>query len=129
MLRGAGVTLALPWLEAMSSAAPVDKQPRRFCAFFFGNGVSLPPSKHEAHKDWHWFPHEAGKDYRLTKVLEPLGAHRADMTILGGLSHATSRKLVGHNTGDVWLSGADIRLNLDNSISLDQLIARQPNSL
>jgi len=32
--------------------------------------------------------------------------------------------LVGHNTVDVWLSGADIRVSLQNSISLDQLIAR-----
>ena len=46
------------------------------------------------------------------------------MTIFGGMSHPTSRLLVGHNTVDVWLSGADIRVSLENSISLDQLIAR-----
>ncbi len=125
LLRGTGVALALPWLEAMSHAAPTEDRPRRFCAFFFGNGVSLPPEKHAAYRDWHWFPHEDGADYRLTRSLEPLKPHRKDMTVLGGLSHPTSRKLVGHNTGDIWLSGADIRRNLDNSISLDQLIARK----
>lgn len=125
LLRGAGVALSLPWLEAMSQAAPETNRPRRFCAFFFGNGVSLPPGKHASHQDWHWFPHEEGEGYRLTRSLEPLEPHRKDMTIFGGLSHPSSRKLVGHNTGDVWLSGADIRLNLDNSISLDQLIARR----
>ena len=124
-LRGTGVALALPWLEAMTHAAPAEKRPQRFCGFFFGNGVSLPPTNHAAHQDWHWFPHHDGPDYQLTSSLEPLAPHRADMTILGGLSHAASRQLVGHNTGDVWLSGADIRLNLNNSISLDQLIARQ----
>ena len=108
----------------MSHAAPAEKRTQRFCAFFFGNGVSLPPTNHAAYQDWHWFPHEDGSDYQLTSSLEPLKPHRADMTILGGLSHASSRKLVGHNTGDIWLSGADIRLNLNNSISLDQLIAR-----
>ena len=46
------------------------------------------------------------------------------MTIFGGLSHPSSRQLVGHNTVDVWLTGADIRVNLQNSISLDQVIAR-----
>ena len=46
------------------------------------------------------------------------------MTIFGGLSHPTSRLLVGHNTVDVWLTGADIRVNLQNSISIDQVIAR-----
>ena len=47
------------------------------------------------------------------------------MTIFGGLSHPTSRQLVGHNTVDVWLTGADIRVNLENSISIDQVIARR----
>jgi len=124
LLRGAGVALALPWLEAMAHAAPATARPRRFCAFFFGNGVALPDKKHAAFQDSHWFPHEAGSDYKLNKSLEPLAPHRADMTILGGMSHATSRQLVGHNTGDIWLSGADIRQNLNNSISIDQLIAR-----
>lgn len=128
-LRGTGVALALPWLEAMSRAAPTAssaaaKPPTRFCAFFFGNGVGLPAKNHPAHKDWHWFPHEDGANYKFTKSLDPLEPHRADMTILGGMSHPTSRQLVGHNTGDIWLSGADIRVNLNNSISLDQLIAR-----
>ena len=40
------------------------------------------------------------------------------------MSHPTSRQLVGHNTVDVWLTGADIRVNLENSISMDQVIAR-----
>lgn len=124
LLRGAGVALALPWLEAMSHAAPAAKKPQRFCALFFANGVSLPEEKHAAFQDWHWFPHETGDNYRLTKSLEPLEPHRQEMTILGGLSHPTSRELVGHNTGDVWLSGADIRENLNNSISIDQVIAR-----
>ena len=77
------------------------------------------------YQDWHWFPHTDGADYRLTKSLEPLAPHRRDMTIFGGLSHPTSRLLVGHNTVDVWLTGADIRVNLQNSISIDQAIARR----
>src|SRR5262245_40169090 len=125
VLRGAGLALALPWLEAMAHAAPAAaKSPKRFCAFFFGNGVNLPSPKNPGHEDWHWFPHTDGADYKFTKSLETLAPHRADMTILGGLSHATSRQLVGHNTVDVWLTGADIRVNLNNSASLDQVIAR-----
>lgn len=125
-LRGAGVALALPWLEAMSSAAPATSRPKRFCAFFFGNGVSLPSRGSATFNDWHWFPHsEGGADYQFTKPLEPLSPHKADMTILGGLSHPTSRHLVGHNTVDVWLTGGDIRVDLTNSISLDQVIAQQ----
>lgn len=131
LLRGLGFGVALPWLEAMGPMAAAAEsspntppRPRRFCAFFFGNGVALPGKDKPEHKEWHWFPHTDGADYQFTKPLEPLAARRADLTILGNLSHATSRALVGHNTGDVWLTGADIRENLVNSISLDQLVAR-----
>lgn len=124
-LRGAGLALTLPWLEAMAIADPPTPRPKRFCAFFFANGVSLPARNHRDFQDWHWFPHEDGANYRFTRSLEPLAPHRDDLSIFGGLSHATSRLLVGHNTADVWLTGADIRVDLQNSISIDQLIARQ----
>src|SRR5215831_8299279 len=114
-LRGAGLALALPWMEAMSLAEAAAARPKRFCALFFGNGVALPERNRPDYENWHWFPHSDGADYRLTKPLEPLAPHRADMTIFGGLSHPTSRLLVGHNTGDIWLSGADIRVDLQNS--------------
>jgi Protein of unknown function (DUF1552) len=123
-LRGAGLALALPWLEAMTRADAPAAKPRRFCAFFFGNGVALPSRDRAEQQEWHWFPHADGPDYTLNRSLEPLRPFRQDMTIFGGLSHPTSRMLVGHNTVDVWLTGADIRVDLQNSISLDQLIAR-----
>ena len=124
-LRGAGLSLALPWLEAMTRANEPAARPKRFAAFFFGNGVALP-GRNQAHfQDWHWFPHTDGADYRLNRSLDPLEPHRRDFTIFGGLSHPTSRQLVGHNTVDVWLTGADIRVNLENSISIDQVIARK----
>jgi hypothetical protein len=123
-LRGTGLALALPWLEAMAHAAPAVAKPKRFCAFFFGNGVSLTKPT-DPTSDWNWFPRTEGADYKFTRSLETLADHKQDLTIFGQLSHPTSRQLVGHNTGDVWLSGADIRQNLNNSISIDQLIARE----
>lgn len=124
-LRGAGLSLALPWLEAMAKADSPAAPPKRFCAFFFGNGVAIPTQEsEESTEDWTWFPRESGSDYRFTKPLEPLQEYRSEMSIFGGMSHPSSRLLVGHNTVDVWLTGADIRLSLKNSISLDQLIAR-----
>lgn len=124
-LRGTGLSLALPWLEAMASAAPTaTDKPKRFCAFFFGNGVALSKPS-DPTSDWNWFPRTDGPDYEFTRSLETLARHKQNLTIFGQLSHPTSRQLVGHNTGDVWLTGADIRLNLNNSISIDQLIARQ----
>lgn len=123
LLRGSGMALALPWLEAMAPAAAATGKPKRFCAFFFGNGVSLTRPT-DPTSDWNWFPREEGADYKFTKSLETLAAHRNDLTIFGQLSHPSSRQLVGHNTGDVWLTGADIRQNLNNSVSIDQFIAR-----
>ncbi len=124
-LRGAGLSLALPWLEAMAKADPAAEPPKRFCAFFFGNGVAIPKQDSSASEEgWSWFPRAGGSDFTLTKPLEPLAPYRHDMSIFGGMSHPSSRLLVGHNTVDVWLTGADIRLSLQNSISLDQLIAR-----
>ncbi len=102
-----------------------DKRPRRACFVFFPNGVSLPSEKHEAHKDWHWFPHETGSEFSFTKSLQPLEPFRKDVSILQGLSHPLSRKIVGHNTADVFLTGADISKDYENSISVDQLIARE----
>ena len=124
-LRGAGLSLALPWLEAMAKADPPAVRPRRFCAFFFGNGVAIPKQDSpDSEGGWTWFPRTGGSDYAPTKPLEPLAPYRSDMSIFGGMSHPSSRLLVGHNTVDVWLTGADIRVSLQNSISLDQLIAR-----
>ena len=37
LLKGAGVTMALPWLEAWGAAAA---PPRRFAALFMGNGIN-----------------------------------------------------------------------------------------
>ena len=124
-LRGAGLSLALPWMEAMAGDDVASEQPKRFCAFFFGNGVAIPGADStDSQEGWSWFPPHGGADYEPTKPLEPLAPYRRDLSIFGGMSHPSSRLLVGHNTVDVWLTGADIRVSLENSISLDQLIAR-----
>ncbi len=122
-LHGTGVSLALPYLECMGAASSKAGKtpPARLCCSFFANGVSLPPEKHPDHKKWHWFPFGEGKDYELTQTLKPLEPFRKDMTILGGLSHPLGRLLVGHATGDIWLTAGDVRgSEYRNSISIDQ---------
>ncbi len=124
-LRGTGVAVALPWLESMGRAADVPKErPKRVCAVYFANGVSLPPEKHEDHEKWHWFPLGEGRDYRFTQTLSPLEPFRDDLSVLGGLSHPKGRKLVGHATGDIFITGGDVRgSQYRNTISLDQYAA------
>lgn len=114
-LRGAGLMLPLPWLEAMAEGNQPAERPKRFCAAFFPFGVACGP----------WFPRAAGADYQLPPSLEPLAPHKSDVSVFSGLSHPTAREIVGHNTGDIWLTGADVRASLENSVSLDQVIARR----
>src|SRR5207247_5964095 len=41
VLRGAGVTMALPWLESLNSLAATPAPfPRRFAVLFMGNGIN-----------------------------------------------------------------------------------------
>ena len=124
-LRGtAGISLGLPMFECMAKAAPQRNRPARFVGVFFANGVSLPPEKHKDHEKWHWFPIGEGRDFRFTQTLEALEPFRNDLTVLGGLSHPLGRRLVGHATGDIFLTGGDVRgSKYQNSISLDQMYA------
>lgn len=122
-LRGTGVSLALPLLECMSLGAEPTDLPRRMCCVYFPFGVSLPPEKHE-HAQWNWFPQGEGKDFQFTSVLKSLEPMRKEVTVLGGLSHPNGRRMGGHDTGDIFLTGASFKgSQYANSISLDQVVA------
>ncbi|MBC8352421.1 MAG: DUF1552 domain-containing protein [Planctomycetes bacterium] len=127
-LRGTGVSLALPLLDAMTNrgqAAERSERPRRICSVYFPFGVSLPPDDHE-HSEWNWFPQGEGSEFRFTKTLSSLKSLRQDVTVLGGLSHPHGRSIGGHDTGDIFLTGASLKgSSYANSISLDQLVAQQ----
>src|SRR5437868_6122136 len=75
MLKAAGVSLALPWLDATARAAPA--VPRRMVL------ICTPLGLHPTN----FFPTKAGTDYALTPYLEALKEFRNDITVLGGLSH------------------------------------------
>jgi len=125
-LRGTGVALALPLLDSMTWAGEAKvtaELPRRMCCVYFPFGVSLPPEKHE-HANWNWFPKGQGRDFEFTSTLESLEPLRDDVTVLGGLSHPHGRKMGGHDTGDIFLTGAPFKgSHYGNSISLDQFAA------
>ncbi len=145
LLRAGGYSIALPGLASLGELPFLHqargddgtgadetggrdisgRPPKRFVCIFFPNGVSLPPEGHPAHADWHWFPHEVGADYELTRPLQPLADHRDQISILSGLSHPSMRSTIAHITADSFLTGADSSKVYTNSISLDQLIARR----
>lgn len=129
-LRGAGVTCALPFLECMTAtsagASPLEagKPAKRLCFVYFPNGVGLPPRANPDRADWHWFPLDQGTGYQFTKSLAALEPFRENISILGGLSHPNSRRLLGHLAGDTWLTAGDVRgSTYKNRISVDQRAA------
>src|ERR1043165_4374691 len=86
-LRGAGILLSLPLLDAMTPVfAAVSKssasitpggKPRRMLGIC--NNLGLLPEQ--------FFPKEAGRDYALSPYLELLKEHRDDFTVFSGVSH------------------------------------------
>ena len=115
-LRGAGVTLALPLLEAMTpfraraAANAAAAAPRRMICINTSLGLHTP----------NLFPAQAGKDYALTPYLEPLAEFRPEFTVFSGLSHPEVDG--GHPAELCYLTAAPHPRadNFKNSISLDQ---------
>jgi len=132
-LFGAGVTCGLPFLEAMEkkeTKSTNSKVPKRLAYLYFPNGACVPNYKkgseaYEKNKKYIWFPEKTGSNYVHNLATEPLEEFRQDMSILGGLSHPKSRSLLGHITGDTWLTAGDLRGAYKNSISIDQVAALQ----
>ena len=126
-LQAAGVSLALPWLEAMGAptAAVTKELPRRMCAVMFPFGIAMPKENAED-RAWGWFPTGSGKEYQLSNVLKPLEPLMDDVSIFEGLSHPRCRAMNGHDTGDTFLTGNNLApVTYQNTISLDQLVAKQ----
>ena len=89
VLRGLGVTMALPWLESLSAwaedaapAAAANEPPVRLAVLFAGNGFHS--------REW-WAKGE-GRDMQLGKVLEPLSDFREKMLFIRGLYNAEALK-------------------------------------
>ena len=126
VLKGiAGTSLALPVLEAMGKEV-VEQHPRRFCAIYTANGMSLPNEEHEL-EDWSWFPQSRGRDFAFGKSTAPLQAFREQLSFMGGLYHENGPKADPHTCSDMWLTGAplqDPKPGMYNSVGLDQVIAQ-----
>lgn len=112
-LRGAGVALALPCLDASvpARARAADVQaPARMLAIC--NNLGLLPDQ--------FFPVEAGRNYKLSPYLEVIKDHREDFTVMSGVSHPDVDG--GHPADICFLTGAPHpgRGGFRNTISLDQ---------
>ncbi len=127
-LRGAGITMALPLLDAMipafaqgSAAQPV----KRLSIVYLPNGRIMD----------RWTPTTVGTGFELPPLLEPLAPFRDRFAILSGLSQEPARVLPGQPVGvherplgayltgvrPRWTAGTDFQ----NGISLDQIVANE----
>ncbi len=117
MLRGLGVSMALPWLESMR-ASEGEKAPVRFGVLFSGNGFHS--------KEW-WAKGE-GKQMELGQVLAPLKGLEEKMLFVRGLFNAEALKGNIHSsqTGNL-LSGAPLASGgeIRSGTSIDQLLAQR----
>src|SRR5476651_888077 len=118
-LRGAGVALALPFLDAMLPAVArsqgVAPTPRRMVAIQTNQGI-MPQF---------FFPQRAGRDYELTPYLDILRDFKNDMTVFSGVSHPQVDG--GHPAEKVFLTAAPHPGSgaFRNSTSLDQVAAER----
>src|SRR5262245_58706961 len=80
VLKGAGVSLALPLLDAMIPAATAlaatAAAPKLRVGFFYmPHGAVLMNTAHGAAMD-HWTSSGAGADFKLSEILSPLEKHK-----------------------------------------------------
>ena len=120
-----GMVLALPALDAMGAEVENDI-PKRFCAIYTANGMSMPRPEHGI-PEWSWFPRQ-GDNGELVygKSTEPLLPFRGQISFLGGLYHVNGPKNDPHICSDMWLTGAPLQSpkpGTFNTAGLDQVIA------
>ena len=122
-LLGAGVTMALPWMESLAAS---DEQsstenpvfPKRFAALFMGNGINAD----------HWWAKGAGDEMELSRTLEQLDPFKKKLNVVTGLFNRNANGVGIHpgQTGNI-LSGAALQKGavLKGGVSLDQVLANR----
>jgi hypothetical protein len=122
VLRAAGATVALPWLESLRVIAAEsrrpDEFPQRFAVLFMGNGINGN----------HWWARGSGGELMLSRSLQPLKPLKNKINVINGLCN---RRAVGMGihpaqTGNL-LSGAvlDEYPSVRSGLSVDQLLAHK----
>ena len=121
VLRGAGAVIALPLLDAMLPAMAANSKPtpQRLAFVGFPHGAVMR----------HWSPEQTGKDFQITKILEPLAPYRQHLTIVSGLRNKPAENPEPHQYVErTWLTCVPVEKagtgGPNYGVSADQLAAR-----
>src|SRR5438034_7813385 len=116
VLRGAGVAMALPWLESLPAWGAAF--PKRFGVVFMGNGINGN----------HWWAKGSGAEMKLGKTLQPLEPVKKKINVINGLFNKPAVGMGIHpgQTGNL-LSGVPIQKGaiVKAGITMDQMLARE----
>ncbi len=122
VLRGLGTAVALPFLDAMVPASvyggqAVAKPVHRFQAFYVPNGMAME----------YWTPEGEGRDFKLSPILEPLGAFRDRMLVLSGLNATWVAAHAGASGSFLngVPQGGSHETDVVADVTMDQMLARE----
>ena len=124
-LKAAGVTIALPTFA--SAARPGDANNRQSVTNANAKRMVCIGNEFGMHPDSFW-PERDGKDYELTKLLQPLADQREKFTLFSHLDHGLKG---GHFAIHAFLTGVkavEAKAMPDAGISIDQLAAESVGS-
>ena len=131
VLKGAGVTLALPLLDAMIPAATALAQtaavPKMRMGFLYiPHGAIMGNTVHGPQMD-RWTPAGAGADFKLSPILASLEPHKKYVTSFGNLQNNAMVGGVHSLAPATWLSGTKPdrgSRGASMSTTLDQVVAK-----
>ena len=131
-LKGLGVSVGLPLLDAMIPAATALAQTAaspmlRVGFFYIPHGAILWNTAYGAEMD-HWTPKGSGKNFELSPIMSPLEKYKHLVASFSELENKASQNSVHAVNPATWLSGAKPDLSAPGASmtpTIDQLIAKQ----
>lgn len=124
LLKGAGVTLSLPLLDAMLPALTAQAQTAakvkpRLAFVYVPHGAIMAE----------YTPDKVGRDFELKTILQPLAAYKEKMVIVSELGHVAADTTAVHSLSPcTWLSGVRPKATLGSDayagVTADQYAAR-----
>jgi len=131
VLKGAGVALGLPLLDAMVPASTALAQtaaaPKLRMGFFYiPHGAIMYNTSHGAAMD-KWTPSGSGASFKLSPILASLEPHKRYISSFGNLENAAAAGSVHSFTPSTWLSCVRPetgRAKAHMAVTLDQVLSK-----